>query len=956
VKKFLVKEQYIDFSCQILRILKFFVKHKMEVGKMKKLLCLFCSIIFVILMMNAPCAEMPEKIISTLKEKMSPWVKLPPDLLTSLQYNFDVNGTSKHIEVVKGKQNDSAFFWRGISLYTGLEQILNSPDSYELSVEEKPDILILNAKKKENTSTIIAGNGISDSWIGYFSSRVNESSITMRKDNLLPTKENCGKTEIVYSDWLEVKTGHWVPQIININENNGEMVFNMRVRWLNAGLWILDSSEYKLNGTLTSTAHVSNIVLNDKMMEERISKEMDEKAAQRALITEMLDHNKPWLEGKLEGIESIQYTHRTIREDVDEACYVDNTGIAIMEITRDGKGKLPGDIGTRKIILSNNDYYTSKRGEKFATPRLDKHRRPVSGEKIRRYALMGVQFDLPLFSYSGQIQYSDIKLLNDEKYAGHPCKVVEVSNMRDAVLGCGTMFGFTSWSYVHHIYPTSEVLYIDTDHHIPLHENLNARDGKVFEIDYTDYKEFTPSQWAPLKIRIVCKNYFTCEYTFQLIGGKHWLLKEAVSWFDESDKSRGEILDLRINEPSRMKEEALAQIAEAKDLLSATGSEKGKMEVDIYPFRIGKKIPIAADAGEQNYHNVVNEVLFTMNESGDLIGRCRFVSDTHLTAFPITINGVLFDEKGSLLSADSLTTDVVVDSNLLVRDYTLNFGHNDALGKISSFSIGLIKNKETSRAMGSYWMEPYYAPNKEIKNKNTKYMVWNLADGLTSEDPALRSAALERLLYYSDVYNSLHDEHGKWIRNLKQKPSINEIFSPDTRRELIEPLLWLRNNTRDEYERTLIALSLGRFKDKATTTALTESYKNSKGTERLASATGLGILGDEGTREDVTTALNDKNEEIRLNAVWALTVLGGKKSVDVLSNAILSNKPVKTPAPHGYGIDTSYDITRSAILKGLLVLGDKSCLPAIKELQKNEKDYFFHGRDLNRIIELIEKP
>jgi len=236
-------------------------------------------------------------------------------------------------------------------------------------------------------------------------------------------------------------------------------------------------------------------------------------------------------------------------------------------------------------------------------------------------------------------------------------------------------------------------------------------------------------------------------------------------------------------------------------------------------------------------------------------------------------------------------------------------------------------------------------------------MVWNLADGLTSEDPALRSAALERLLYYSDVYNSLHDEHGKWIRNLKQKPSINEIFSPDTRRELIEPLLWLRNNTRDEYERTLIALSLGRFKDKATIAALTDSYKNRSGAERLASATGLGILGDEGTREDVTAALNDKNEEIRINAVWALTVLGGKKSVDVLSDALLSNKPQRTPAPHGgFHVDAFYNVTRSVILKGLLTLGDKSCLPAIKELQKNADDYLFHETDLNRIIELIEKP
>jgi hypothetical protein len=261
--------------------------------------------------------------------------------------------------------------------------------------------------------------------------------------------------------------------------------------------------------------------------------------------------------------------------------------------------------------------------------------------------------------------------------------------------------------------------------------------------------------------------------------------------------------------------------------------------------------------------------------------------------------------------------------------------------------------------IGSNWAEPYYVTSAQqgIKNKNTKYMVWNLTDGLTSEDPALRPVGLERLYYYSDVYNSLHAEYHWWIRDRGKKPLLDELFPPDPRRELIEPLLWLRNNTGDEYERTLIALSLGRFKDKATIAVLTDSYKNSRGTERLASATGLGILGDEGTREDVTAALNDKNEEIRINAVWALTVLGGKKSMDALSDALLSNKPERTPAPNGgYHVDASYNVTRSVILKGLLALGDKSCLPAIKELQKNADDYLFNGTDLNRIIELIEKP
>ena len=131
------------------------------------------------------------------------------------------------------------------------------------------------------------------------------------------------------------------------------------------------------------------------------------------------------------------------------------------------------------------------------------------------------------------------------------------------------MFAFTSWSYVHHIRPGKEVLYIDADRHVPVHETLTSSwEGRAFEIDFADYVEVEPGQWAPLSIRIESKDYFTCEYRFQLVAGKHWMLKEVVSWFKPEEKSRGVIEDVRIDGDRAQLDDALRQVQATRTLFA----------------------------------------------------------------------------------------------------------------------------------------------------------------------------------------------------------------------------------------------------------------------------------------------------------------------------------------------------------------------------------------------------
>ena len=128
---------------------------------------------------------------------------------------------------------------------------------------------------------------------------------------------------------------------------------------------------------------------------------------------------------------------------------------------------------------------------------------------------------------------------------------------------------------------------------MPVHETLTSDwQHKVFEIDFSDYLEVEPGQWAPRSIRIEAKDSFTCEYQFQLVDGKHWMLKEVVSWFKPEDKSRGVVEDVRIDGGRELLDNALQQVAAARALFGGAGQSDRKVDVNAVPFVLGRAIHV----------------------------------------------------------------------------------------------------------------------------------------------------------------------------------------------------------------------------------------------------------------------------------------------------------------------------------------------------------------------------
>ncbi len=280
--------------------------------------------------------------------------------------------------------------------------------------------------------------------------------------------------------------------------------YRMTFDWLGNTIWLLRKSEALTpEGTFIQT-RTRNVVVNGKPLAAPLSIDDQRTDEAKQVLVTMLDHNGPWLDGGATGagwrppFQTLSYSFRTLREGVRENAVLDRGGEAVFEVVQDPQGKMKNQFGDRQIALNTRQYALSKNGSQFAWIH-DRSHRERNGPfdlDLKRYGRIGCRLDLPLFHYR-ELLDSAVVTINDGKWDGRRCQVATVTMPASGTrLGFGTMFAFTSWSYIHDIVPSKEVLFIDNDRRVPLHETLtSSREKEPFEIDFADYVEIEPGQW-----------------------------------------------------------------------------------------------------------------------------------------------------------------------------------------------------------------------------------------------------------------------------------------------------------------------------------------------------------------------------------------------------------------------------------------------------------------------------
>lgn len=541
----------------------------------------------------------PDEVVRRLATRSADWLA-PPKALRTLEYDFLLGSDFTAIKVSRGEKRRSSV-WMGATLHAGFHTLVQDPEKFDIAIEPqaggKTLRIIARLKNQKGSFRIEAGNGVENSWRGYFSHGANETTLIVDAERFVPLAERTGATTIRYADWLEPNAGRWAPRRIDVM--NSDMHYRMHFDWLGNSVWLLRNSESIGPERTNELTRTRNVRINGQAIAAPPPTAAEAKSRKAAAeLIAMLDHNRPWLDSGPTGagwrpsFRTLSYTFHTIREDVREACTIDRDGEAVFEVTHDGLGKMKGQLGNRRLALNTKQSAFSRRGARFARidTRPERGRDQPSDLAYRHYARIGCQLDLPLFRYRERLATAGVAIA-DGTWAGRPCRVATVTNLAGLDLGYGTMLGFTSWSYVHHIYPSKEVLYIDAERNVPLHETLvSARGEPTFEIDFGDYVEVEPGQWAPRSIRIEARDYFTCDYRFRLVAGTHWLLDEVVSWFKPDSKSRGVVEDVRVDGGRELLDEGLRQVERTRSLFNGAGEPDRQVEVATVPFALGQPI------------------------------------------------------------------------------------------------------------------------------------------------------------------------------------------------------------------------------------------------------------------------------------------------------------------------------------------------------------------------------
>jgi hypothetical protein len=628
-----------------------------------------------------------DQLVEQLAARCRVWLEQPGPELESLRYTYHLGGDERVVELTPGGGRVRRSVWQGATLYTGFHALAGAPSAFTATVERiEQDAaystpftrLTLRPKDPEQSFRLEVGNGIDGSWHGYFTHSSPEMQLDLDPETLLPVRELHQHSQYEFRDWQEVKPGAWAPRLVVVTR--GDALYRMHFAWQGDAAWLLTHAEIVDGDRVRPVARVSDVRVNDEAITVALSTEQQKLDAARQVVRDMLARNAAWL-APSPSFDSLQYTHHTERQDVTETCAVLRDGFTAVEVTRDGQGQMAEHLGDRKIVLADGRFAAAGRDDARAAVRevTPERNKPNYALQLQRYALIGCQFDLPLFELGRVLDDAMIELADGE-WNGVPCHVATITIPgRSGFLGCGVMMGFSSWSYVHHLYPEYEVVYIDKARLVPVHETLVTSGGeRRFEIDFGDYAEAAGAdgQLAPQTVEIAAADYFTCRYEFQLVDGRHWLLKTAESWFDPAEKARGIVADVQIDEPSELAEEAKQQVAAYGDVFEpptdAADAPAATRAVHTLPFRLGQPVAIGPA-----------RVVFTLAANEHLMLECTASSDADGRAAGEAVRVVLLDDADRVLHA--IAAEFVADGAKLKA--TTSLGWSWSLGSAARVVI-----------------------------------------------------------------------------------------------------------------------------------------------------------------------------------------------------------------------------------------------------------------------------
>ncbi len=494
--------------------------------------------------------ERGEEILRKMAEVNQYWLLGPTSDVKNYSYEFLlVDKAPRTIEVRRPAKTRSSFR-QGISYYTVLHKLASEPASAVITAIQDDEKTIQLDFTLKDSMKIACGNGISDTWRGYFSSRVDMGSLWLDTEIMVPIKTISGQVEEYFSNYVTLEQSHYVPLVIRID--SGKMHFNWKFNLYKPGLWLFDMADYQLGeeGIKLPIASVENVTINAKTARQNqlpvvITAQTDESTSLRRMLSEarkkmeiVIKTNHTWLLPSLDIRKGLVYQYRQ-EEPYLETVMFDEQGNIMVQLER---SKESPDAPTRQLFYQpDGTFIRTGFDEKFVRPqRISEDKQLIGKSLIQkdryiRNLATGLNFDCALtrMARNPDIFHAEFEPADDNTY-----RLILTTLSREAKIFTGTMLTFTSWAYMHDVRYAKTEIVCDTDTNRPLSEkDYDVEGNLVGSYTFSNYLE-SSSGGAPGRIEALIPyqkddkdQSLEMDAVFEFVRPGLWLLRTCHSKF-----------------------------------------------------------------------------------------------------------------------------------------------------------------------------------------------------------------------------------------------------------------------------------------------------------------------------------------------------------------------------------------------------------------------------------------
>ena len=542
---------------------------------------------------ESPSAE----IFESIRRHNTLWLDSDYEGADQLGYAFHL-AAREEVQQFTFDELPKGSFRRGVSLWTGLDQVLHETDRYRAQLRfegtwRSHSVAVIDFVGP--AMRLSQGNGIFGTWSGFSSSSADSMTVVFDKATWRPLVSLSGSRQVHFLDYVQVQPNKQAPLRIVVFGDNGSLQFDFRFQVLDDRFWLFDRSFYReekaawLDAIRLDGSAPTKVVRYDREVDAprpkafRLADVTDQTGfnENRKLVQEFIRRNRPWVNPNLDHLESVEFVHAIEPGTLVERFAWRSDGASAVKAT-EADENAEWSLGRWEATTPEEALYAGSSEAGLATRR---DQTDTDFAKRARDHLMGTQCSLATIDLGRNPDAFAIESVERDDEEGRIKLTLRPTARFYAVKAGGTLHYYRKWellsSRTHRRDVTREEIELDAATMRPIREIGYANDGTlVCTADFSDYIDVGRNRAVPRQIHVQLLNAAykaDFDYQFQWRPEEIWILERGQSRITSEERHEPHtqvVRDLKINRPSQFLESALVDVAATRKFVEAKGTRR----------------------------------------------------------------------------------------------------------------------------------------------------------------------------------------------------------------------------------------------------------------------------------------------------------------------------------------------------------------------------------------------